>query len=137
MSSIATTHSIQKLRCSASYENILKLLGENYEGLGDIYKSKLVDMKRYGKRHQLYYVEVNVESVCEDTLKQVIGKDGCYFKLTTEKYDLDFIWHDRNNQKILVWGPRAENIMNGLQQINFRIHKYSRVSTPPALKPHP
>lgn len=129
MSSIATAPSIQKLCCSTAHDSIIKLLGANYDNLHEIYKSKIVDMKTYGKTHQLYHAEVNVENVSTDSIKQVIGKDGCYFKLTTENYDLDFIWHDRNNQKILVWGPISNNIINALQQINFRIYKYSRIST--------
>ena len=39
-----------------------------------------------------------------DITKQVIGKDGCYFHLTTEKTGVFFIWHNRKSNKFEFWG---------------------------------
>jgi hypothetical protein len=41
-----------------------------------------------------------------DITKQVIGKDGCYLKKTTENYGLYFMWHNREDNKIYAYGPK-------------------------------
>ena len=40
-----------------------------------------------------------------DVMKQVIGRDGCYFKQITEQTGVKYIWHHRETQMIEVWGP--------------------------------
>jgi hypothetical protein len=59
-----------------------------------------------------------------DVIKQVIGKDGFYFKLTTTNTDVDFIWHDREMNNFLFWGER-ENVIQAMKIIRSRIIKYS------------
>ena len=55
-----------------------------------------------------------------DITKQVIGKDGCYFHLTTEKTGVFFIWHNRKSNKFEFWGKKRDTI-NALNQIKHRI----------------
>ena len=55
-----------------------------------------------------------------DITKQVIGKDGCYFHLTTEKTGVFFIWHNRKSNKFEFWGEKRD-IINALNQIKHRI----------------
>ena len=38
-------------------------------------------------------------------LHDVIGKDGCYMKMTTERQEALFIWHCRIG-RIMVWGHK-------------------------------
>jgi len=115
----------KKISCADAYIQIMSLDNLNYEQLPNIYKNRLTDMKMYGEKYQLYYTEINVDKYTEECLKQVIGKEGCYFKLTTQNYDIDFIWHDRKNKKIQFWGPDYKSIRLALSHINLRIQMYS------------
>lgn len=50
-------------------------------------------------------------------IRQVIGKGGCYFHMTTQNTGIDFIWHDRSANKFYFWGTkfpliRAMNIIH-------------------------
>jgi hypothetical protein len=58
-----------------------------------------------------------------DVTRQVIGKDGYFFKMTTTLCDCDFIWHDRKNQVFLFWGSSKFKVVKALNSIRWRIHK--------------
>jgi len=58
-----------------------------------------------------------------DVTRQVIGKDGYFFKMTTTLCEVDFIWHDRVNQVFLFWGSSTFNVVKALNSIRWRIHK--------------
>ena len=58
-----------------------------------------------------------------DVTRQVIGKDGHFFKMTTTLCEVDFIWHDRANQVFLFWGSSTFNVVKALNSIRWRIHK--------------
>ena len=50
-------------------------------------------------------------------IRQVIGRGGCYFHMTTQNTGIDFIWHDRSANKFFFWGTkypliRAMNIIH-------------------------
>ena len=53
-------------------------------------------------------------------MKQVIGKEGCYFHMTTQNTKSMFIWHDRNNYKVYVWGEKFP-VINSLKIVQQRI----------------
>ena len=57
-----------------------------------------------------------------DIAKQVIGKDGYYFKLTQTNANVDFIWHDRVKNNFLFWGERA-NVIQAMKIVRSRIIK--------------
>lgn len=59
-----------------------------------------------------------------DIIKQIIGKDGCYFKMTTLNTGVDFIWHDRGENQFCFWGPK-ENVLKAMKIIQGRIDKYN------------
>ena len=53
----------------------------------------------------------------QDVMRQVIGKDGCYFKMTTQNTSVEFIWFDMNSNEIFIWGDldkanKASNIIS-------------------------
>ena len=52
--------------------------------------------------------------------KKVIGRGGCYFHKTTQQCQIDFIWHDRDNQKFLFWGKKWP-LIRALNAIHHRI----------------
>ena len=58
-----------------------------------------------------------------DVTRQVIGKDGHFFKMTTTLCEVDFIWHDRVNQMFLFWGSSTFKVVKALNSIRWRIHK--------------
>ena len=55
----------------------------------------------------------------EGIIGEIIGKDGCYFKLTTENTKVDFIWYDDSEQKIFIWG-KPEETQKALDILNHR-----------------
>ena len=57
----------------------------------------------------------------DDITKQVIGRAGYYFHLTTEKTGAFFIWHDRVSKKFIFWGPDEYHTNHALGQIKYRI----------------
>ena len=67
--------------------------------------------------------ELDVSDLEESQLKQIIGKNGCYFIMTTHNYELDFMWYNADNKCIEFWGPKL-NINGGMKQIKQRIDKF-------------
>jgi hypothetical protein len=59
----------------------------------------------------------------EEITKKVIGYDGYYFKMTTNKCGVDFIWHDLVNKRILFWGPTYFSVIKAMNSIRWRITK--------------
>jgi hypothetical protein len=69
-----------------------------------------------------------------DLTKQIIGKDGYYFKLTTINTGVDFIWHDRKENHFLFWGPKV-CVVQAMKIIQSRIRKGGpRFPLDPSLK---
>tara|TARA_B110000967_G_C18502519_1_gene372296 strand:- start:10 stop:447 length:438 start_codon:yes stop_codon:yes gene_type:complete len=89
------------------------------------FRTGLDSLKNAGNKYQVYKYSLRApENV--DILKQVIGRNGCYFILTTQQCDLDFIWHNRDNNTIEFWGPR-ESIDKAVSVINSRISKITQL----------
>ena len=55
----------------------------------------------------------------------IIGEDGYFLKLTTRNCDVDMIWHDRQNNMFLFWGPSIYAVVQAMNQIRSRIIKYT------------
>jgi hypothetical protein len=60
-----------------------------------------------------------------DALKKIIGIDGYFLKLTTQNCDVDIIWHDRQNNMFVFWGPCIYAVVQAMNQIRSRIIKYT------------
>ena len=58
-----------------------------------------------------------------DLVKKIIGLDGYYLKLTTQKCGVDFIWHDRARNEFQFWG-NYQCCVNAMKAIRSRIVKY-------------
>lgn len=58
-----------------------------------------------------------------DICRQVIGKDGCYFHMTTSQQDIAMIWHDRAGQRPIFrfWGEKFR-VIKAMNIIRHRIH---------------
>ena len=57
-----------------------------------------------------------------DIMKQVIGKDGCYFKKTTENTGIEYIWYDMDGKTINIWG-KLDNTLNSTTIIEGRLYR--------------
>ena len=59
-----------------------------------------------------------------DLIKQIIGKDGLHFKKFTTKYGLDLIWHDRESNRFLLWGPKL-GVISALYALKRHIKRFT------------
>jgi len=53
-------------------------------------------------------------------IRQVIGKGGCYFHMTTDNTGIDFIWHDRAQNKFFFWGTKY-SLIRAMKIISRRL----------------
>jgi hypothetical protein len=58
-----------------------------------------------------------------DVVKQIIGINGYYLKLTTQNSLVDFIWHDRVRNEFQFWGE-YQSCVKAMKEIRYRICKY-------------
>jgi len=56
----------------------------------------------------------------QNIIRQVIGRGGCYFHLTTQNTGIDFIWHDRAQNKFFFWGTKYP-LIRAMKIIDKRI----------------
>jgi len=59
----------------------------------------------------------------QSVMKQVIGLDGHFFKMTTTLCGVYFIWHDVAQNMFLFWGPSTFKVVKALNSIRWRIFK--------------
>lgn len=77
------------------------------------------------QRHTVFaYIPAPTDT---EVIQRVIGKNGYYFKLTTQKCGVDFIWHDREHDMFLVWGSSNYKVVKALNCINYRIVKANEI----------
>ena len=86
----------------------------------DLYNT-LIDRSRNRRPTMFGYMDAPSKEIT----KQVIGSDGYFFKLTTVKCGIDFIWHDRENKTFLFWGPSNYRTVKAMNAIRYRIKKLS------------
>jgi len=114
----------EKIGCHDAYLKILnKLEGRD---IPQSFKSGLESLRNAGNKYQVYKYSMTAPENT-DILKQVIGRNGCYFIRTTQECDLDFIWHNRDNNTIEFWGPK-DSINKAVGVIERRINKISKAS---------
>jgi hypothetical protein len=58
-----------------------------------------------------------------DVVKQIIGSNGHYLKVTTQNSLVDFIWHDRARNEFQFWGE-YQSCVKAMKEIRYRICKY-------------
>jgi len=109
--------------CVEAYTEILERLGSNVVDMPDTIKKGLEILRLCGDNTLIYKLVLDVSNVSVENMKQVIGRDGYYFHITTNLCGLDFIWHNHTTQQIEFWGPSAKNVHNGKKEIMKRIMK--------------
>ena len=114
---------LKEYRCIDGYNEIVSKLGSNYKNLDEDYKQYLDELMNAAAEFIVCKDELCVSDLKEDQLKQVIGKSGCYFIMTTHNHNLDFIWYNVESKCIEFWGPE-KNINSGMKEIQRRVNKF-------------
>ena len=105
---------------SYGYKYILpKIMGSSYCTLSIKFLYNLESIHP----SNIYQGVYDVSQVPLSIIKKIIGKDGCYFKMTTSNYNLDLIWYNQNTKNIEFWGS-VENIQKGCKFIKTRINRH-------------
>ena len=118
---------MKKISCREAYEAIKQRLTKSNVQLSKEFEQRLSVLEEAGDNYVVYYDTIKApENV--DILKRVIGKDGYYFKLTTLRCDLDFIWHNREDGVIEFWGASCRSIKDGKYEIEKRERKVKGIS---------
>ena len=60
-----------------------------------------------------------------DAIRRIIGRNGCYFKMTTQNFGLFFVWHSRSTNHFHLWGPDIHNLNGAVELLNHRINNYA------------
>ena len=105
--------------CLDAYNKIVGNLSKDSN-----FKESLKHLSNTGNEYLVYFGVLDAPKD-SDIMKQVIGRNGCYFIRTTQECDIDFIWHDRNTNKIEFWGPQ-KNLPYAINAIEYRIKKVTK-----------
>ena len=78
-----------------------------------------------------------------DAVKQIVGQDNYYLKLTTKNHDIDFITHDKEKNEFHFWGE-YQNCIKAMNELRYRVCKIesrlvkpAEVAAPPEKKRRP
>ena len=64
-----------------------------------------------------------------ESIKIIVGKQGYYMKMTTAISGAYFLWHDRQKNIFMFWGPRM-SVIKAMYAIQNRIEKYGQAAMP-------
>lgn len=81
---------------------------------------QLVNLNDYKTTWTFGYIPAPPQN---EITRRIIGKDGCFLKMTTTLSGVDFIWHDRVTNTFLFWGLSTSNIVKAMNAIRWRIQK--------------
>jgi hypothetical protein len=122
MSSTATASCGVSLQWAAPEWNNILYFTNSLNGLAEDYKHQLA--YQFNSTGSVYVGYLKAPAASSATLKTVIGAGGHWLKTTTAQQGLYFIWHDKNIETFLVWGPHASSVERGLQALAWRLNKY-------------
>lgn len=78
-----------------------------------------------------HYCHVSVKDYDTDFILKAIGKNGFFFKKITQNCDANYIWWNKENSVIEIWGPyqcmkiTKYNIEYHLKNLGDSDYKYS------------
>ena len=110
-----------KITTSECLDEIRKYTGD-FSKIGGNVDDLFIDelkVKLSPKDAEIFRGEINAPRDIIIT-KKVIGRGGYYFHLTTRNAGVHFIWHDRANEKFIIWGEDY-NVRQALGILNYRI----------------
>ena len=97
---------IKRFNASDSLQHIYNLT-IGLTGINTNYIDKMTEQINQRKHSWFGYIESpNDISI----IKQIIGKKGHYLKFLTTKYKVDIVWHERVENKFIVWGSKLQMI---------------------------
>lgn len=67
-----------------------------------------------------------------ESIKIIVGKEGCYMKMTTAQSGAYFLWHDRQKNIFMFWGTHV-SVIKAMHAIQNRIEKYGKVAATPVV----
>ena len=113
----------EQLTAEEAYAEIISCInsiqvGDQPHGLKNEYIESM--RTRLEARGYSYRGFLRVPDNDEGLIKRVIGKNGYYFYLTTERNQLDFIWYDRFTHQFLFWGDKP-NLIRGMSIMLSRL----------------
>jgi hypothetical protein len=97
----------------------IKSLTNNYEFLDPEFARQLESNLRYQNFVTYGYIPVVKNA---DIVKQIIGRQGYYLKLTTANCEVEFIWYCRETETFMFWGYK-KNVIQAMNVIRSRIIK--------------
>jgi hypothetical protein len=106
--------------------DIINMTG-NFKDIDYNYATELkanLTEKEFAYKHEIFGYILSPPALIKgnrEIIKQVIGKDGCYFKQTTENCGIDFIYYDQEHEMFMFWGPSKITVNNAMKIINSRI----------------
>ena len=109
----STTHPIEEI---GAHTDLFQKISEPYR---EFLFRRLCDRAKL----ETMYSDLPAPSEVE-LLKQIIGENGHYLKLTTSNCNVDFIWHDREAKLFRFWAPKKYNLIQAMNIIRGRIIKY-------------
>jgi len=110
---------LQRLGCFETIMNIVELT----HGLKDLPKDIARAIEKDVCSREFSYYGFIPAPPSVDMVKQIIGIDGYYLKLTTQKSGVNFIWHDRDRNEFQFWGE-YQSCIRAMNAIRYRICKY-------------
>ena len=88
-----------------------------------------VPNKYYGGNPGIYtpptnchYTQLSTQGVAEDIMKISIGKNGKVFKAITQQANVNYIWYNKQNHHVEIWGPE-KNLPDAYKRVFDRIQK--------------
>jgi len=80
--------------------------------------------RKYNKAIKLgSFSHIDVSNFKKETIKQTIGRKGCYFIAITERLGLNAIWHNRGYKTIELWGD-AIAISQAKEEVLKKLYEY-------------
>ena len=69
-----------------------------------------------------HYTQLSTQGVAEDIMKISIGKNGKVFKAITQQANVNYIWYNKQNHHVEIWGPE-KNLPDAYKRVFDRIQK--------------
>jgi len=108
---------IAKFNAKDSLQHIYNFT-TGFSGINTTFIDKMTD--RITKRRHSWFGYINSPTDVY-TIKKIIGKNGFYLKTLTNNYGVDIVWHERVENKFIVWGGKVQMIKT-LHAINRKIN---------------
>jgi len=98
----------------------MRSITNNFNNIAPEYVTRMCANVNKRKQTWIGFIEAPADTA---VLKQIIGKNGMHLKHFTASYEMDLIWHDRDANKFIIWGPR-KTIIDALKALRRQIKRF-------------